>query len=117
VHIRKRLFLWFASAQAFSVDGAKPSAGVAASPTGFAEPSGDQVDHGDQGDQADSGDVAERVTASIDLGRFDDEEFEALLNGEWGVGWRMNELAITRREVMVGSLTEFLESVSPENTC
>ncbi len=50
----------------------------------------------------------------IDLARFDDEEFETLITGEWGIGWRLNERAINCRQVLAQSLSEFLGSVEPE---
>ena len=60
---------------------------------------------------------AEReLSPRIDLARFDDEEYEALGTGEWGVGWRMNERAINCRQVLAGSLSEFLENIEPEKT-
>jgi hypothetical protein len=71
----------------------------------------------DQTGMLDGAASAEReLRASIDLARFDDEEFEALVTGEWGVGWRMNEAAINRRQVLARSLREFLGSVEPEKT-
>ena len=52
---------------------------------------------------------------AIDLGLFDDEEYEALVTGEWGVGWRMNQTAINRREVLAHSLGEFLGRAEAES--
>lgn len=53
---------------------------------------------------------------AIDLSAFDEEEFEALYSGEWGVGWRLNERAINMRQVIAQSLMEFLGIVEPENS-